>query len=395
MVCKLSIRIFALFIVFLVAPKAFADCPNGAENTAAQAVYDIATKRKTATEIGPLMALFAQSCSNNGFVQLNAAQVMLQMYGEAKDNKTRYELVAQAWKYLEAHSKLPSSNRTTVVVDGQVVTSNPDAVNKIRKQALSGLLYYDTMNVGHHPYLADSSFFSECPKPAAVSDAITISEWVNKRRAQDDGKDTGAMRLLGRLVQACSNEPTQLWRSPARYRAKILITMAERMEDQAQALKLARQARTDIEVYLAEEKTTRFWAKRDAQKLSNLLNRLSDDHHQFMNMPAIPREEWFKAENLDSEAVIMAIGFAFDEKWALQVGAASATDGYKESLGGVGKELGLIYALATKSGYEVKARHMMFKAAERHSEGRYRRPQTEPLKPIPDFIWTWLEKEEK
>jgi len=59
----------------------------------------------------------------------------------------------------------------------------------------------------------------------------------------------------------------------------------------------------------------------------------------------------------------------------------------------VSKELGLIFAMAKKSDHEIKARNMMYKAMKRHSEGRYRRPKTTSLVPIPDYMWSWLEKE--
>lgn len=384
--------LMATFFIVAALP-AFADCPKSAESSAAQALHDIGQKRKTATEIGPFMALLAEDCKENSFVQLNAAQVTLRMHDEAKDVKTRYALAAQAWQYMEAYSRLPGQNAITLAVDGQARTINLTGTSNIRKAALTGLLQYDAMNVGHHPYLASGPAFPTCPKFIAVTDATTIVEWVRKRGAQDDRKDTGALRLLGRLVEACKDETSSLWRSPARYRAQIQMTMAERMKDQAEALKLARQAQADIEAYLVGEKTERFWQKSDVEKLSKLLTRLANDYHQFNNMRALPREDWFKAENLGSEAVIMAIGFAFDEKWAVQVGVTPAADGYEQALGGVGRELGLVFALATKSAHESEARKMMYQAMERHSKGRYRSPETLSLKPIPDFVWTWLDKE--
>jgi len=390
---RLAIRLFIGGLVFALVPQAFADCPTGAGNIATQAIYDVDKKRSTATELGPNLVQLAESCKDNGYVQLNAAQIILKMHDETNDIKSRYELVAQAWKYLTVYSKLPPKNLPRVSVDGQKFTPHPDMATNIRKMSLNGLLSYDILNVGHHPYLANSPAFPTCPKSTSITDSTAIVEWVQKRGAQDDGKDTGAMRLLGRLVEACKDESVPLYRSSARYRARILIDMAGRMEDQAQALKYAKQAKVDIDAYLAGEETARFWQRKEAEELSTLLTRLGGDYHQFSNSPDIPREDWFKVENLGSEAVIMAIGFALDEKWALQVGATSAVDGHTEAILGVSKELGLIFAMAKKSDHEIKARNMMYKAMKRHSEGRYRRPKTTSLVPIPDYMWSWLEKE--
>ncbi len=353
---SVGFKVFIGCAVFLLSPRAFAECPDGAENIAAQAVYDVEQKRTTATEAGPNLVLLAEKCKNNGTVQLKATEMMLKIHDEAKDAKSRYQIVEQAWKYSTAYAELPAHFLPKVVIDGQAFSQHPDYRANIRKAALNGLLYYDALGVGHHPYLASGPAFSTCPKSTSTSDSITVLEWTQKRGAQDDGKDTGAMRLIGKLVAACQNEARSSYRSPARYRAQIQMTMAGRMKDKALALKLAQQAKLDIKAYLGDGGTDRFWPKSKADNLSALLNQLEKDNYLFKNMPPSSREDRLKEGNSGPQPPEMRIDkktYSTDQAFSEVVAAYASQQGGAEEMQAARDLLRQMFKDSTLVDYEI------------------------------------------
>lgn len=385
--------LLALALVGVFIPyTAFAICPTGASPMAAQAAYDIAQRRKSATDLAPDIIKLADMCPDNAIVQLYSTEVLLRMPVQ-KSSHVHYQTMSRAWDSLQAYSKTGGiKNGTMVMVDSGPFIINTENSKKMQEVILQWLMLYDVNGVGTHPYLLEAEFNpSQCP-PTALSQSSTIAAWIRQRGPQDDGKKTGARTLLDKLVAACAHEKKALFRGPLADRAIILMAESERQTNVKKALALAKQAQVDSQMFLGGQKTAISWQEWDAEKLAKLLIKVGADYDTHISKPTLAREVWFKPENLGSEDVISAIAFTIETKWALQVNAG--TDGYTATIGAVTKEMGLIYAMAANSDHIKEAKAMMYTAFQRHAQGRYRSPTTKSLKPIPDFMWSWLKPEE-
>lgn len=382
----LSLAIFGV-VIFVASSRA--ECPEGAFFTQKAHAEQVLRKQTTANAVFLPADDLAKACPDDMGVQYGLAIILVRLHDELADNATKYQAVARAF---DITGKVGYSFPVKLA-GGRTTTMSTDS--KVRALALKALLNYDAAGVGHHAYISTITPFADCPK-TKVTDSIEAKSWIAARKYSLDLQQSGAMRLLQRLANACQAPGNSaLNRTPLAYLAQVQTRMGELVltsGDKPKAWAFAGKARANADLYVGDSEYHTSWGGTDQMRLDNLVSRsapalsTSEKQAQFVR--------WCDPANSDDAAKRVEMRRAIQQAWEEEGKAGS---GHMNRLMAVKDVISGMYGACKNTGKADANALLMHGVIESYNrqviadnEVGERSANYQEKSRIPPYLYSWL-----
>jgi hypothetical protein len=380
----LAVAVSVSLTAFAVS-AAYAECPATGLQDAANIYISTGLPTIDADAIAARTDALAKACASSPHVQKAAAMTFHALTARAGDDSKAFDRAVSAWTYLEAMRKVrgPNEAPAMVMVDGQATEIDVYAADKIEEGLLVDVLIAEVNSGKRYP---DHRPLQPGEKPRACGqwDALDVQNaaWFVRKNPKTDIPP--ALDFIERAYAACAAtidkgvNPRIL-----ALRAMALYGMVAENPKRPDAVAMLDKAQADSKRYfqIVPNGDGAYWSTYDRDRLDELTAKVRLD-----NTPLPPEADWFKPGNPENPAVVRAIAAKLDDAWAID--APLGVGGAYKTYRGV---INALYTKAMTSGNMVPARHAVALAAQGHSDGSMRRPETKELPTPPEFLWNWID----
>lgn len=251
----------------------------------------------------------------------------------------------------------------------------------VRTRIVDAAVQYADAGGPPGPFLTEGGTFGSCENHWGT---ITQSLWYAYR---DEWTGTARPALIANASQSCTNEPR---RYVHRWFGALRAEQARRESDPVKALALMEEARAAYLLYTGADDEAAGWGLDEDETVVaeyGVMKFLAS-----YSQPRLPREDWFKPENIENGAARIAIAQQANDLWGPHYslsGDVATKDEFAAQVRGYSEFVRAAKSEADAAGPEAQL--TLYEALRDHAGGTLRTPETKDYKFPVQSLYSWTE----